>query len=81
MRNDSQRTAAKILESADETRRVLIVARHDGAFALVVQKRRQSVSDGRLVAQGWASLPASASIYETVEIAEREARAQFRWLS
>jgi hypothetical protein len=26
-------------------------------------------------------LPAHKSIYETVEIAEREARKQFRWLS
>jgi hypothetical protein len=38
MKSDSRRTVAKILESADETHRVLIVARHDGTFALGVQK-------------------------------------------
>jgi hypothetical protein len=81
MKSDSRRTVAKILESADQTHRVLIVARHDGTFALVVQKWYQNVHKGRVVAKGWASLPASNSIYETIEIAEREARAQFRWLS
>jgi hypothetical protein len=78
---DSRCTVAKNLESPDRTHRVLIVARYDGAFALVVQKWYRNVYKGRVVAEGWASLPASNSIYETIEIAEREARAQFRWLS
>ena len=81
MKGDSRRTVSKILESADQTQRVLIVARDDGAFALVVQKRYWNAHEGQVVAEGWASLPASGSIYETIEIAEREARTQFRWLS
>jgi len=81
MRDHLQRNVEKILESANQTHRVLIVARHNGAFALVVQKWYRNVHKGRVVAQGWASLPASNSIYETIEIAEREARAQFRWLA
>jgi hypothetical protein len=81
MRDHLQRTVAKVLESADGTHRVLIVARHDDGFALVVEKWRRNVYESRVVAEGWASLPASNSIYETIEIAEREARAQFRWLS
>ena len=80
MKNDSRPTVAKILESADQRQRVLIVARRDGGFALVAQKWRRNVYEGRVVAEGWVSLPASISIYETIEIAEREARAQFRWL-
>jgi hypothetical protein len=80
MKSDSRRRVAKILESADQTHRVLIVARHDGTFAFVVQKWYRNVYEGRVVAEGWTSLPASNSIYETIETAEREARAQFRWL-
>ena len=72
---------AKVLEGADRKRRVLIIERRDGAFELVAQKWRQTLYQGQSVAEGWASLPAHKSIYETVEIAEREARKQFRWLS
>jgi hypothetical protein len=73
--------AAKILESRDQRRRVLIVARRDGTFGLVVQKWPRNVYQGRLVFEGWVSLPAHTSIFESVEIAEREAREEFRWLS
>jgi hypothetical protein len=81
MKSDLRRTLAKILESADHTRRVLIVTRNDATFALVVQKWHRNVHEGLVVAEGWAPLPSSNSLYETIEIAEREARAQFRWLS
>jgi hypothetical protein len=72
---------AKVLEGADRKRRVMIIERRDGAFELVVQKWRQTLCQGQSIAEGWASLPAHKSIYETVEIAEREARKQFQWLS
>ena len=72
---------ARILESADRKRRVLIVKRDDGTFILDVQKWYRNVYEGRPIAEGWASLPTHKSIYESIEIAEREARAQFRWLS
>lgn len=39
------------------------------------------LKDGPVLAQGWASLPTHKSIYESIEIAEREARAQFEWLA
>ncbi len=73
-------TVAKILQSADQKRRVLIVKRDDGTYALIVQRRYRNVYEGQLIADGWASLPTSASIYQTVEIAEREATKQFPWL-
>ena len=60
---------AKILESRDQRRRVLIVARRDGAFELVVQKWLRNVYQGRLIFEGWVSLPAHASIFESAEIA------------
>ena len=71
----------KILQDADQKRRVLIVERDDGTYTLIVQRRHQNVYEGQLIADRWASLPASASIYQTVEIAEREATEQFRWLT
>jgi hypothetical protein len=60
---------AKVLQSADGGRRVLIVERSDGNFGLMV------------FADGCHPLPAHVSIFQTIEIAEREARAWFPWLS
>ena len=80
MARGSPHTVAKILESRDRKRRVLIIAR-DSVFGLGVQKLYQNVSEGPVLAQGWASLPTHKSIYESIEIAEREARAQFEWLA
>ena len=64
---------AKILESTDHTRRVLIVSRPDGAFGLVAQKWHRNAYQGHLIFEGWVSLAAHKSIIESVEIAEREA--------
>ena len=71
----------EILEGADRKRRVLIVERDDGTYTLVVQRYYQNVYEGQLIADGWTSVPTWASIYQTVEIAEREATEQFRWLT
>jgi hypothetical protein len=76
-----QRDIAKVLEGrSPPRRRVLIVKRRDGAFGLAVEKWRQNVFGGRVIAEGWAPFPSTSSVFETVEIAEREARAQFPWL-
>ena len=71
----------KILQGADQKRRVLIVERDDGAYTLIVQRYYKNVYEGQLIADGWISVPAWISIYQTVEIAEREATEQFRWLT
>jgi len=71
----------KILQGADQKRRVLIVERDDGTYTLISQRHHQNVYEGQLIADRWASMPAKASIYQTVEIAEREATEQFRWLT
>ena len=71
---------SKILHSADEKRRVLIIRRPDGQFGLVEQHWYENFYEGKLVAKGWANLDRPASIFETLAIAEREARASFPWL-
>jgi hypothetical protein len=71
----------KILPGADQKHRVLIVGRDDETYALIVQRHHQKVYEGRLIADRWVSLPVRTSIYQTVEMAEREAKLQFRWLS
>jgi hypothetical protein len=72
---------AGILEFADRKHRVVIVARDDGAFRLVPQTWLRNVHEGRFVSEGWASLPELEPIFESVAIAEREARKEFRcWI-
>ena len=74
-------TVAKIFTRADGTRRVLLIRREDGNFGLVEQYWYQNAYEGQLVAKGWASLPSPPSIFETQEIAEREAKTLFPWIA
>jgi hypothetical protein len=71
----------KALYSADRARRVLVVERADGQYGLQVEKRYQNVYEGRLVAEGWQRLAGAPSVFETADIAEREARSQCPWLA
>ena len=68
------------LAGIDNSRRILIVERDDGTFMLVEQKWYRNVYERRLIAEGWRSFGPGPSFFETVEIAEREAHAQFPWL-
>jgi hypothetical protein len=67
--------------SADGEQRILIVERDDGTFMLVEQLWYRNIYEDRLIAEGWQSMPSSASFFETAEIAEFEARARFPWLA
>jgi hypothetical protein len=71
----------KIFEKGDGKRRVLLVRRPGGNFGLVEEYWYENIFDGKLIAKGWASLGLSKTIYETREIAEREASEHFHWLS
>jgi hypothetical protein len=72
---------AKVLKSTDIERRALIVRRSDGTFQIVEQRRYQNVYEGKTVAEGWRSIPAGTSLFQSIEIAEREARLRFSWVS
>jgi len=71
----------KTLYSEDRARRVLIVERADGHYSLQVQKHYQNIFEGAVVARGWQCLPDGPSVFQTVEIAEREAKTRFPWLA
>jgi hypothetical protein len=72
---------ARILNSADGKRRILIVERADGNFGFVEQYWYRTMYEGKLVSEGWAVLDTPPSIFKTVEIAEREARVYYPWLA
>ncbi|MDG3441659.1 hypothetical protein [Nitrospirillum amazonense] len=72
--------AVKILSGSNPARRVLVVRRPDGFYALRPQYHYRNVWEGTLVAEGWAPLPEPSSLYETALLAEREAFAEFPWL-
>ena len=71
----------KILYGSDRARRVLIVERAEGHFSLQVERRYRNIFEGRLVAAGWQRLPGAPSVFQTVDVAEQEARSRFPWLS
>ncbi len=57
-------------------RRVVVLRRDDGCYTFAEQYFFVTEIDGRIVAQGWQTLPAS-SVCATIEIADLEARAAF----
>lgn len=60
-------------------RRVVVLRRADGHYTYAEQYHFVSEHEGEVVAEGWATLPATG-IYATAAIAEQEARAAFpRW--
>jgi hypothetical protein len=75
------RKVIKTLNSTDGRRRILVVQRPDGYFGLVEQYWYEVVDDGRLITEGWASPHAPSSIFETLEIAEREAKVHYHWIA
>ena len=70
----------RVLTSIDGMQRVRIVQR-DGLFALVVEGHYENLFEGRVIAMGWRIQAGSASYFADVDIAEREARASYPWLS
>jgi hypothetical protein len=71
----------KSITSADGQRRIDFFRRDDGFFGYEVLKHYQPDQDDPwLPLPYWAPLPSSCSIFETLEIAEREARGRIAWL-
>ena len=73
-------TLIKLLETQDAKRRVAIVLAN-GLYTVEYQYRYRNMSDGQVIAEGWASLPGTPSYYADVQTAEREAHAQYPWLA
>jgi hypothetical protein len=66
-----QPAIAKILESADGKRRILVVKRDHGNFGLRVERQYQNTYGGLT----------PGSIFRTSELDQRKAKATFLWLS
>ena len=76
---DNRGAIVKILRSTDPDRRVVIVRRSDGLFAIRPENWRTFVvktAPPRWVPATWAS-----GIFATIELAEKEARFDYKWLS
>ncbi len=71
---------SKILLSADGKRRVVIRQRSDGNFGWAEEYWFENFYEGELIAKGWAYRFTEKSVFETLAIAEREAKARFPWL-
>lgn len=65
----------KTILRADGKRRVLIIQRHDGLHVFREESGYDSPQGKR-----WAALPPHATIYDTIEHAEGEARSTIDWL-
>jgi hypothetical protein len=72
---------AKTLNGTDGKRRILLVQRPDGFFGSVEQYCYQNTYEGELIAEGWRSLASDSSVFQTLEIAEREAKTRYPWLA
>jgi hypothetical protein len=70
----------RTLNSTDGRRRILLFRRPDGHFGFEEQYWYEDFDEGKLIAKGWASPHTPSSIFETLEIAEREAKAHYHWL-
>ena len=71
----------KILLSGDGKRRVRIVRRSDGNYSVLPERFYENVIEGEVHWRGWITIPAMTSLYQSAEIAEREARANYSWLT
>ncbi len=66
----------EVEEAIHPLRRVVIVRRDDGHFSFAEQCHYLTEHEGEVIAEGWNAL-AYEGIYETADIAEREARAAY----
>jgi hypothetical protein len=66
----------KSVESADQKNRLIIVRRDDEYFEVSAQKWCQNVFEEKLDWEGWIPLPNRVSIFQTLELAEREVKAR-----
>ena len=78
---DNRGNIVKVLQGQDATRRVAIVRRPDGYYALRPERWYQTIWEGKIVTEGWAPTDARSGIFETADLAEKEAVFDFPWLS
>ncbi|MGK9167618.1 hypothetical protein KXR53_15040 [Inquilinus limosus] len=75
---DEPDVTMELLSTAGD-RRVLVV-RRNGLYVLRAERRYSEFYEGRLIAEGWAEIPSSASYFNDPKAAAREAFFRFPWL-
>jgi hypothetical protein len=70
----------EVYERTDGKRRVLIIQRLDGSYSFIEQYWYENVYEGKLVARGWADLPARPTFFQCLETAKQEVTSYFPWL-
>ena len=69
----------EIASAPHPRRRMIVIRRDDGLYTFAEQYHYTNEWDGRLVAEGWATLRPKG-VYATAETAEADARAAYsRW--
>ena len=66
----------EIASAAHSRRRVVVLRRDDGNYTFAEQYFFVSEYEGKVIAQGWHTLP-TKGVYATIAIAEFEGRAAF----
>jgi hypothetical protein len=61
-------------------KRVLIIKRADGCYAIRPERWYQSVFEGTVAAEGWKPLDMQSGLFASSQLAERDALATFPWL-
>jgi hypothetical protein len=79
---DNHGEAIKILISDDPLKRVAIVRRSDGYYAIRPERWEEEVNwrDGSFMG-GWLPIERESGVFESVSLAEKQAFADYRWLS
>jgi hypothetical protein len=70
----------KTLTEPSGKQRVRIILRDDGMFVLKPERWSEEYWEGKLIWKGWAPIGRSPSFFASLEIAEREALAEYKWL-
>jgi hypothetical protein len=74
---DNQGAPAKIIPGRENSIRITIVKRPDGHYAVRPERWHKSVFDGGTIAKGWVPLSRQSGIFETIELAEKQARVDY----
>ena len=76
MQLEKELDIAEISAALHPKRRIVVLQREDGLYTYAEQYDYVSNYEGKIIAEGWATLP-SDGMYPTSEIAETEGRAAF----
>jgi hypothetical protein len=79
---DNHGEPIKILSGDDSSRRVAIVRRPDGYYAIRPERWDEEAEYcDDVLTGGWLPIEWESGVFESVALAERQASAEYRWLA